>query len=549
MALAYALHYVESSNQARLTNYGEYLEKFPPTHEVEIFENTSWSCAHGIERWRSDCGCNTGAGAGWNQAWRTPLREALDWLRDILSPAFKEKAQPLLKDPWAARNQYVQVILQRSPENAARFLERHAARPLNDEEKVVALKLLELQSHAMLMYTSCGWFFNDISGIETVQILRYAGRVLQLGRQVFGDILELRFLEMLDHAKSNLPEQGSGRRIYERQVKNAIVDLPKLCAHLAGVSLFEELPGKSRIYCYAANFEDYRSFESGKARLVMGKTLLTSTITGSVGAHDFAALNPGDYNLKIYVRPHGSEEIYNFMAENVKKTFQDEADRRLAERAGVFPQTAGFPATMRCLEQHFGMSSYSLTSLFRNEQKKILDTILKSALADNEPSYRNLYDSLSPMLRFFKELGVAPPKAIYIVAEMVLNLELRQALEDEGFDMPRIAKLIEEAKFQGVELDSETLEYAFRQNIERMAERFRASPDDISTLQKLESTMNLLRLMPFQVNLWKTQNLCHDIYVGVYPSYRERAIRRDETALEWTHHFRSWAEKISVRVA
>ena len=89
MALAFALQTIESQELARLTVYGEYLEQHPPEWEVEIFENSSWSCVHGVERWWKNCGCNSGGHPGWHQQWRTPLREALDWLRDSLRPAYE----------------------------------------------------------------------------------------------------------------------------------------------------------------------------------------------------------------------------------------------------------------------------------------------------------------------------------------------------------------------------------------------------------------------------------------------------------------------------
>ena len=175
MALAYALSQIESAGKARLTNYGEYLERCPPTHEVEIVENSSWSCAHGIERWRSDCGCNTGARPGWNQAWRAPLRDALDWLRDTAAPLYEQAAAEFFTDPWSARNEYIFVLLDRSPDRVEEFLARVRKRELTNAERTAALKLLELQRQALLMYTSCGWFFADISGIETVQVMEYAG--------------------------------------------------------------------------------------------------------------------------------------------------------------------------------------------------------------------------------------------------------------------------------------------------------------------------------------------------------------------------------------
>ena len=216
MALAYALHHIETDGLAQITNYGEYLEKHPPTHEVEINEHTSWSCPHGIERWRSDCGCNAGRNRKWRQAWRAPLREALDWLRDSLTPHYQERAQEFLKDPWAARDSYIEVILDRSQGNVEEFLKRHGTRELDEAEVVTVLKLLELQRHAMLMYTSCGWFFDELSGIETVQAIQYAGRAVQLAQELCGDDIEHNFLERLELAKSNIPEYGDGHRIYDR---------------------------------------------------------------------------------------------------------------------------------------------------------------------------------------------------------------------------------------------------------------------------------------------------------------------------------------------
>jgi alpha-amylase/alpha-mannosidase (GH57 family) len=218
MALAYALLRLEADDAARLTNYAEFLERFPPDHEVEIQENSAWSCAHGLGRWQADCGCHTGGEEGWNQSWRQPLRAAFDWLRDRLAPAFEAAGGELLTDPWGARDDYVAVLLDRSPENVSRFLARHAARELRGDERARALELLEMQRHALLMFTSCGWFFNDLSGIETVQVLQYAGRALQIGKELFGDGLREGFLERLEAAKSNVAAMGSGRDIFEAAI-------------------------------------------------------------------------------------------------------------------------------------------------------------------------------------------------------------------------------------------------------------------------------------------------------------------------------------------
>lgn len=214
VALAVALDAIRRGGRARLTNHGEFLALHPPHREAEIVENTSWSCAHGLGRWIEDCSCRTASRPGWTQAWRGPLRQALDWLRSALSRGYEELGAPLLADPWGARDHAIEIVLDPSPRSVADFLRRHASRPLDVRERERALALVEMQRFAMLMYTSCGWFFDDPSGLETRQIIRYAGKALEIWRSLSGEDLEPAFLERLELARSNVPESGSGRQIY-----------------------------------------------------------------------------------------------------------------------------------------------------------------------------------------------------------------------------------------------------------------------------------------------------------------------------------------------
>ena len=226
LALAYCLRHIESNHLAELTVYAEFLQKFPPTQEVEILENSSWSCIHGIERWRSDCGCSTGGQQGWNQKWRAPLRQSLDWLREQTGPLYETQMAEFTNDPWGARDRYIEVILDRSQENRERFLQNVTGRLLNETEKIKILKLLEMQTNAMLMYTSCGWYFYDVSGLETVQILKYAARAIQLARDVSHVDLEEGFISRLAGAVSNVPELKDGAHIYRTMVKPSAVEHP-----------------------------------------------------------------------------------------------------------------------------------------------------------------------------------------------------------------------------------------------------------------------------------------------------------------------------------
>jgi len=532
MALAFALHHIKSHDGAQLTNYGAYLDNHPPGYEVEIFENTSWSCAHGVERWRSDCGCNTGAHRGWHQAWRAPLREALDWLRDTVTPLYEEKARSFFNDPWAARNAYIDVILDRSPERLNDFFAAHVPKALSDEERTTALKLLELQRHTLLMYTSCGWFFDDISGIETVQIIQYAGRAVQLAREVFGDHIEGQFLERLQLAKSNLKKYGDGRRIYEKFVKEAMLDLKDVCAHYALCSIFEQYPEHAAVYCYTIDQKAYQGSEAGRAKLSAGRAQVTSQITRESADLSYGVLHWGDQNMNCGVGDYQGEETYQAMVQGASELF-DSGD---------------FSAALRFMDKHFGPSTYSLKSLFHDEQRKILDMILESTLQEAEAAYRQVYDYNAPMMRFFKELGMPAPKALYAAAEIVLNVGLRRAFEDEDLDPDSIEELLEEARVEGITLDSNILEYAYRKNLEHMAELFLNNPSDLVLLKKVETAVNLVSALPFQVNLWKIQNSFYEIAQGVYSELKGKAGQGDEKAREWLEHFKKLGEKLYVRI-
>jgi alpha-amylase/alpha-mannosidase (GH57 family) len=225
--LAYALEVEAVRRGFRVTNYGEYLDQHPPEMEVELKpgvngEGTAWSCAHGLGRWTRDCSCHAGAPTGWNQTWRTPLREALDYLRDEAAAHFESDGGRILRDPWEARDAYIELLVdpRRSP---SEFLRRHRARSLRQSEQERAVELLELQRSSMVMYTSCGWFFNDIAGLEAVQVLKYAGRVLDLMDDLGFPSAYDGFMERLAEAKSNQPTYGTGADVFRHHVQPCLV--------------------------------------------------------------------------------------------------------------------------------------------------------------------------------------------------------------------------------------------------------------------------------------------------------------------------------------
>jgi alpha-amylase/alpha-mannosidase (GH57 family) len=532
MALAYALEYIGANDSVKLTNYGEFLEKHPPEHEARIFEQSSWSCPHGVERWRSDCGCNSGGHEGWNQKWRAPLREALDWLRDTVNTSFTRKGKELFNDPWAARNEYVNVILDRSRESIQSFLDANAARPLNPEQTSRALKLMELQRHLMLMYTSCGWFFDELSGIETVQVIQYAGRAIQLAEEIFNHPLEERFIELLGKAKSNVPSHKDGAEIFEKFVRPAAIDLPKVGAHYAVNSLFEPYNHETKIYCYTVNREDYRILNEGKTRLALGRAQVTSEITWESSQISFGVLHLGDHNLNGGVRAFLGEPEYDAMVKELTESFE-RGD--MAER-------------LRIVDKHFGSATYTLNLLFRDQQQHILRLILQSALAEAEAAYRGIYERGAPLMRFVASLGMPQPSRFQIAAEFTLNTELGRLLEAETLEAEQIRALLDEMGRAGVHSDEATLEFVMRRNLETAATAFLESPDDMERLGMFETAVDVAAMLPFKVRLWQPQNVFHEILLQRYEELCNRADGGDESAKAWVTSFRSLGAKLSVYV-
>ncbi|HET6491206.1 MAG TPA: DUF3536 domain-containing protein [Syntrophales bacterium] len=532
MALAYALNLVESREDVRLTVYGEFLELHPPSVEVDIIERSSWSCPHGVDRWFRDCGCNSGGRPDWGQQWREPLRNALDWLRDSLAAIFEREGAALFKEPWVAREDYIQLILDRSADGMKHFLSRHAGRRLGADDRVRALKLLEMQRHAMLMYTSCGWFFDELSGIETVQIIQYAGRAIQLADEVAGESLEGPFLERLRPARSNIVQQGDGQRIYERFVRPSFLDLSRVCAHYTISSLFERYQEESAVFSYAVHREDFQALQSGMVRMAAGRALVTSEITQESLRLTFAVLYFGEHTLRCGVRGYQGEKPYKAMMREMSESFH----------------RADFPETLSMLDRHFGTSIYSLTSLFRDELRTIVNLILEEPLRDAEAVYRQLYRPYGPIMRFMKEAGIPAPQALSSAATLVVNAAMSRLLRQEDPDIPRIRGFFEQAEAEEIPLDKAGLEYNLRKNLERMAEKVGREPQQQDHMRRLGRGLELLSIVPFPVNLWQVQNVCYATRMFTFVEMEQKAKEGDEPAQQWLLLFRKLCEKLALRL-
>ena len=534
MALAYALSLLEKDKTVKLTNYSCFLSQFPPEYECEIVDNTSWSCVHGVERWRSDCGCNGGR-AGWNQAWRGPLRQALDELRDVVATLTEEEGETLFRDVWDARDSYIQVILDRGTDVEEQFFEDHQEHPLSEEERVKALQLMEMQRHAQLMYTSCGWFFDDISGIETVQVIAYAARVLQLAQALFGAraaALEEKFLARLAEARSNVPAAGDGARIYNQKIRQMELGLEQVAAHYAISSVFSSFAEETELFCYRVRRISYDIYTSGRGRLALGRAAMASAITGLRQSFSFAVLHFGDQNITAAVKPYVDEDAAAFEA--------------FAAQASEQVQAGNFPEVIRMLDRYYGHVDYSLTSLFTDEQRRIVQLILNTTLWDIENSLTTIYEDHASLLHFLAKAGLPKPPALTLAAGFAINAGLRRALEADPIDQALLRSFLQLAKADQVALETPTLSYIADQRMKRVMVELQLSSGSLEMLDRALTLARTLVELPFELNLWQAQNIWYEILRT--SSYSLTALA-DEDRPHWNRDFNELGTCLSIDCA
>jgi len=409
-SLAYAFTGEFPQRGWTVTNFAHYLSLCPPTWEVELKPVTAWSCSHGVNRWQDDCGC--GGGGGWHQKWRRPLRDSLNWLRDQLLPIYTERSQELFSDPWQARDEYIQVILDRSPGNLEEFLVRQQSHPLTAEEKTDALRLLEMQRHALLMFTSCGWFFEELSRPEGVQILRYAARALELAGDISGIQLEAAFIQHLSFAPSNVEEFQNGAEVYRQLVMTAQINLQQVAAHYGISSLFTPYSSQQRIYCYEANQVDYQLQRIGSLTLSVGQIELVSLITRESANFVFAVLHLGGWDFHCCLQPFAGRRPYTHLKEQLFEALQ----------------YASAANAILAMVELFGTSTFSLQNLFAEERHRIVRLLSQENLTRLDQLYTQVYrDNYGVLMAFHRDELPVPPE-LQVAAEVALSHQVQTKL-------------------------------------------------------------------------------------------------------------------------
>jgi alpha-amylase/alpha-mannosidase (GH57 family) len=420
-ALAYAFTEEFPERGWTVTNFAHFLSLNPPSWEVELKPVTAWSCSHGVDRWQENCGC--GGGGSWHQEWRKPLRHSLDWLRDQLSKVYEETGKALFRDPWTARDEYIQIILDRSPSTINRFLSSHQTHKLSAAEKVDALRLLEMQRHTLLMYTSCGWFFDELSRPEGTQVLRYAARALELAGDVAGVQLEKAFVKRLAAAPSNVDLFQDGAEVYRQLVIPAQISLEQVAAHYAITSLFTAYPREQRVYCYATHQMDYQLQRLGSLTLAVGLIQLTSEITRESNTLVFAVLHLGGWDFHCCIQPFSGRRAYSQVKEQLFEAIKQ----------------ASAAQTILAMSRLFGDQSYSLHNLFAEERHRLMRLLSRETLTRLDQLYTQVYRDNYGVLMAFHRDGLEAPQELQVAAEVAIThraITSLQALERETSDFP-----------------------------------------------------------------------------------------------------------------
>lgn len=495
MALSYVLRLRAKEEGFTLVNYAQYLEKHPGQVEVDIKQSSSWSCFHGVGRWKEDCGCSTGGHPGWNQKWRKPLREALDYLRDELVVIFEKEGKIYLKKPWEARNHYIDVILDRNELTIKNFQKENFVDGLSEEQKVKAMELLEIQRQAMLMYTSCGWFFSEISGIETTQIMKYAARAMQLAQNFCKKDLEKHFLEILSEAKSNFVEFGTGKDIFEKFVKPSIVTIKQIASLWAISSIYRDFEDEEDIYCYKIKKHSYKKVQKGTAKFVVGHIEIQSHITLQKSNVMFALVQYSGGDFHCTIKEFSDENEYINIQKELFRVFM------------LNPLTE----IIRALDEYFGREYFTLKDIFIEERRKILQTMLQGKMNKFAQMYQEMYSEGKSSIYHMQSLGLRIPDEFKISAGYTLSKQFNDLIiNSKGFLDNNVIQQATDINFEtkkiGIEIDktptNKTFSQKITQNISRLAQGLE--------IQQAEATLELfenIEKLELHVDIAEAQNI------------------------------------------
>lgn len=514
MALAYALRLLEEDSSLSLTNYAAFLAEHPATWEAQIRENSSWSCAHGVERWRSDCGCSIDPGSGHNQKWRAPLREGLDQLKQKLDGLFEQQGGELFSDPWAVLDNYAGTFPLASGQEAwQKLLQSHGAGGLSPEDASRAALIMECQRWGNFMFTSCGWFFDDISGLETVQNLRFAARALQLARALGADpAWEDQLQEVLSQAKSNLPKEGDGKAIWQRRVAPAKVGMERVMAHVAisGVIGGEAPPEK--VFCYSLQSKSHHRRRNLGLHLCWGTAKVSHLRAGVEHDLAYAALHIGGLEFSAWVGPSAKAD-FKGLAQKV------EGPLRLSETSSLHEILSGV----------VGGRHYELGDLFLEQRRRLAREMLADTTRRHREMAENIYEENLEAMLYLQRISVPLPSLFGALARAVLTGRLIEALEHlekegapDALEEPAV-----QAEALGIGLSSDKLLQALKRALAKEVSSLQADGPGGPAAERALKILDLAESLDLKPDLWEAQN----IYAGLLSGTDQKGLASEADEL------------------
>ena len=500
LALSWLFHQLEKTDSIKLTNFALFLECFPPKHEVKLFENSSWSCSHGVDRWRADCGCSVNHTPGWNQAWRAPLREGLDWLSHELETIFKEQGARLLRDPWKARDDYITVFANPSGQARARFLQHHAEHRLGKDEQIETFDLMESQRMSLYMFTSCGWFFDDISGLEAAQVLKYAARAMDLVRPWVKKDLEDVLMGFLSRATSNDPVYGDGVRVYQRLAQPSRINPSNATAHYALGTLAGDYSRDTCVFSEMVRSVWQRDLRDHDLHAVLGESQIAEKVTGQEYRRTYLALR------------RGASQLICLIGESVAKLDQEQLVKELEPLlASAEPEKIQlvFSRQMRQIK------SYEFQDLIPDTRKCLVEGLSRIICGQIKASILEHEEALREFMLFLEHTGESAPQMLGNAFSLFISDQLaalmtsgQKQLDADWEDFNRIVK---QARHLELALNEPELRKKAQEIILREMEKLTLSgnPD---AMKKVINFLNMVEELHLELDLWECQNMFYDLY-------------------------------------
>lgn len=531
MALAACISNLENEHEVQLTNYAHFNSLFTPQYEIQIHENSSWSCVHGVERWRSNCGCTDGTHPVYHQKWREPLRAALNWLRDQLILIYEKEMLAFTPDPWTIRDKYIEIILNRSEETTEKFIHNYFLSNIISDQKSKIIRLLEMQRHAMLMFTSCGWFFEELTGLEGKQILHYADRAIQIAEHETNIKLYDDFLHLLSLAPSNAPAYGNGEVFYDKEIRPLRVTLTKVGVHHAILSLFEDKIATPQLANYTIRRDFFENMEAGDDRMVIGNFFLTSDFTFATEFIQFAAIYLGQHHV-----------MGGYAEEMQTDTFEE-----MYLRAREEFRNCNITGSILLIREYFGENIFSFSGLFKEEQQKLLNAILEDEMQDTVRHYRDAHQKNYSLLLEMRKQKFNIPEIVRKNLEVAVNAELMGIFGNEKLNLQKLDQLTDEVHTWAIELNKDEISFLAANRMLDLVLELKASPSNFNLLETISRVMIHLSDLKIKLKLWKVQNVFYRI--GKQNINNNQFIQKtgSESYQKWLLKFKAVGEQMNLR--